>query len=103
MIICSGPPKYILLGDIALPQERAADFRQVVPIEKAIPHPEYKPPLTYNDIALVKLATPVTVSQYLLPACLPSPGDKGHDLEAVGFGLLGPGGEKEFMHIMWST
>ena len=92
-IYYSGPPNYILLGDIALPEDRAADFRQVLPIEKAIAHPEYKPPLTYNDIALVKLAAPVTLSQYLLPACLPNPGDKGNDLEAVGFGLLGPGGK----------
>lgn len=39
-------------------------------IEKLIAHPEYRPPSSYNDIALLKLAKMATLSPYARPACL---------------------------------
>ncbi|EZA62510.1 hypothetical protein DMN91_005750 [Ooceraea biroi] len=41
-----------------------------VAIDNAIRHPSYKPPALYDDIALVKLATSVTFSTLIRPACL---------------------------------
>lgn len=31
----------------------------------------YQPDTYHNDIALIKLATPIKFSRYILPACLP--------------------------------
>ncbi|CAG7815974.1 unnamed protein product [Allacma fusca] len=89
-----GEPSFALIGDIALTPDKAGDYRQIVRIEKSIVHPNYKPPLTYGDIALVKLSQEMPLSQYLLPVCLPQAGDKAgpnDSVEAAGFGLLGPG------------
>jgi secreted trypsin-like serine protease len=89
-----GEPSFALVGDVWLTPEKANDFRKIVQIEKSIVHPSYKPPLTYGDIALVKLSTKLELSQYLLPVCLPEAGDKAGEndsVEAAGFGLLGPG------------
>ncbi|XP_066509082.1 vitamin K-dependent protein C-like [Hoplias malabaricus] len=43
-----------------------------IPVSKIIPHPKYNPLTVDNDIALLRLATPVKFNQYILPACLPS-------------------------------
>lgn len=39
---------------------------------KAVPHPNYNPMTVDNDIALLRLSTPVKFTNYILPACLPS-------------------------------
>uniref|UniRef100_A0A3Q3A6Z4 coagulation factor Xa n=1 Tax=Kryptolebias marmoratus TaxID=37003 RepID=A0A3Q3A6Z4_KRYMA len=40
-------------------------------VDAVIVHYNYKPVTYHNDIALIKLATPITFSSYILPACLP--------------------------------
>uniref|UniRef100_A0AAY4EBS0 Vitamin K-dependent protein C n=1 Tax=Denticeps clupeoides TaxID=299321 RepID=A0AAY4EBS0_9TELE len=39
----------------------------------AIAHPDYDPVTVDNDIALLRLSSPAPFTQYILPACLPSP------------------------------
>ncbi|KAL7850958.1 hypothetical protein AOLI_G00213140 [Acnodon oligacanthus] len=43
-----------------------------IPVSKVISHPKYNPVTVDNDIALLRLATPVKFTNYILPACLPS-------------------------------
>jgi hypothetical protein len=44
-----------------------------IPIEKLIPHEQYDPQGAnqHNDIALLRLAQPVTYTTYVRPICLP--------------------------------
>lgn len=49
---------------------------QTLRTDKIIIHPEFRQnPMPVNDIALVRLAEPVTWSDYVKPVCLPSSGD----------------------------
>lgn len=65
-----GNAVYARIGDLNLltrdddarPQERR--------IVERIRHPEYKRPAEYNDIALLKLDSPVKFDAYVRPACL---------------------------------
>ncbi|XP_041697434.1 vitamin K-dependent protein C [Coregonus clupeaformis] len=43
-----------------------------VPVIKTFSHPNYNKETVDNDIALLRLDSPVTFSEYILPACLPS-------------------------------
>ena len=38
-----------------------------------VTHVKYIPETYHNDIALIKLATPMKFSRYIVPACLPEP------------------------------
>ncbi|XP_041952915.1 chymotrypsin-like elastase family member 2A isoform X2 [Alosa sapidissima] len=76
--------------------EEAAQF---INAAKIIEHENYNILLSRNDIALIKLQTPVTVSHTIMPACLP---DAGHVLDhdfpcyVTGWGRLwtdGPGAD----------
>lgn len=40
-------------------------------VETIMTHNKYRPDTYHNDIALIKLATPIKYSQFILPACLP--------------------------------
>ncbi|XP_017351041.1 vitamin K-dependent protein C isoform X1 [Ictalurus punctatus] len=43
-----------------------------LPVVKIVPHPKYNSLTVDNDIALLRLESPVTFSTYIVPACLPS-------------------------------
>ncbi|CAH2987898.1 unnamed protein product [Chilo suppressalis] len=57
-----------------------------VPIKKTISHPDYKPPGKYNDIALFELASDVTFSATIRPACLWSRNDMSGLRKALATG-----------------
>lgn len=40
-------------------------------VETIMTHNKYKPDTYHNDIALIKLATPIQYSRFIVPACLP--------------------------------
>lgn len=40
-------------------------------VDSIISHNHYKPVTYHNDIALIKLATPIKFSNFILPACIP--------------------------------
>jgi len=64
-------------------------------LKRIIPHPRYDP-LTYdNDMALMELETPVTLTQNILPICLPSPSHQfpaGQAAWITGWGATREGG-----------
>lgn len=65
-----GVAKYILLGEHDLAHDKNdKPFR--VDIAEKIPHPQFKRPAKYYDIALIRMAIRVTFSQFMRPACLP--------------------------------
>lgn len=40
-------------------------------VETIITHNKYRPETYHNDIALIKLATPIRFTRFILPACIP--------------------------------
>jgi len=68
--------------DIAQPK----DYR----IVEHVIHPDYKPPLKYNDIALFRLETEVEFTAYIRPICLNTdPAINPEVLIATGWGKTG--------------
>ncbi|GLV40321.1 uncharacterized protein CBL_07083 [Carabus blaptoides fortunei] len=65
-----GPLKWVRLGELNIKSN--TDHSQPVDfsVEELIKHPEYLPPLSYNDIALVKLKGQVKFNRFIRPACL---------------------------------
>jgi enterokinase len=63
-------------------------------VSKIIVHPSYNPTFWRNDIALMKLSAPITYSNYILPACIPSESASmaGKVSIATGWGTLRAGG-----------
>ncbi|XP_026748047.1 serine protease snake-like [Trichoplusia ni] len=61
-----------------------------VPIRTIHRHPEYHPPMVYNDIALLELATDVDFRPAVRPACLwTQPDFGGHEkVIATGWGVI---------------
>ncbi|XP_072235502.1 uncharacterized protein [Leuresthes tenuis] len=62
-----------------------------------VTHFKYKPDTYHNDIALIKLATPIKFTRYILPACIPESDFaekvlmRQRDGLVSGFGRLGEG------------
>lgn len=65
-------------------------------ISDRIPHPSYKAPSVYNDIALLKLASTVAFNAFIKPACLYTNRNILSTLEliATGWGLTEFAGNK---------
>jgi enterokinase len=63
-------------------------------VTKVIMHPSYSPTYWRNDIALMKLDTPITYSNYIVPACIPSSSASfpGKQSIATGWGTTSSGG-----------
>ncbi|XP_062380655.1 vitamin K-dependent protein C-like [Sardina pilchardus] len=62
----------VRLGDYQLFKREGTEV--TVPVTEIISHPSYNRQTVDNDIGLLRLATPVRYSNYILPACLPSRG-----------------------------
>ncbi|KAI4459014.1 hypothetical protein MML48_6g00013353 [Holotrichia oblita] len=66
---------------------------QDVQVEKTIPHPEYarNSQGIFNDIALLRLSRPVTLTTYVSPICLPLPNERssiGQRSYVTGWGAV---------------
>ncbi|XP_050677290.1 serine protease snake-like [Leptidea sinapis] len=86
-------PSIVRLGDQNLDpnvQDRATPVD--VPIKNIVPHPEYRPPGKYNDIALLELHTDVDFETNIRPACLWTKPDfaKHSKVLATGWGVTDP-------------
>ncbi|KPJ19996.1 Serine protease snake [Papilio machaon] len=67
-------------------------FIFLVPIKAIHVHPEYKPPMKYNDIAILELAADVDIDSSIRPACLWQKPDFGQNsiAYATGWGTTDP-------------
>uniref|UniRef100_A0AAG5CUX6 Peptidase S1 domain-containing protein n=1 Tax=Anopheles atroparvus TaxID=41427 RepID=A0AAG5CUX6_ANOAO len=63
-----GDPTVVRLGEYDI-STLTGDEEQI-PIERIRRHPDYPSKQPYNDIALVRLKSPVRLSKYIRPACL---------------------------------
>uniref|UniRef100_A0A3P9MKT6 Peptidase S1 domain-containing protein n=1 Tax=Oryzias latipes TaxID=8090 RepID=A0A3P9MKT6_ORYLA len=66
-------------------------------VSRIIVHPNYNSPLNDNDVALLKLTSPVTFNDYISPVCLAAQGSDfpgGTTAWVTGFGTLSSGGER---------
>jgi len=92
----AGPPTQLLLGDITL-SKKTSNTREIIGVSKVFVHPLYQPPLTYHDIALIKMSRKVNITKSIMPACLPQAKDdllrkvNSKNFTAAGFGITGAG------------
>uniref|UniRef100_T1HMT4 Peptidase S1 domain-containing protein n=1 Tax=Rhodnius prolixus TaxID=13249 RepID=T1HMT4_RHOPR len=86
-----GPPVVVHLGSTELYSNEAI----VIAVKHVAIHPKYKPPSSYNDIALIKLNHSLTLSLSVRPACLPTLQTEmqtpNHMVIATGWGKTGFG------------
>ncbi|KAJ8721947.1 hypothetical protein PYW08_004349 [Mythimna loreyi] len=82
-----GPVKYVALG--ILNRSDPPELWRIYNVKRRIPHPEYKPPSKYNDIALLETDTKIIFDRQVLPACLHATGEADEQLYATGWGALG--------------
>ncbi|KYM97718.1 PREDICTED: venom serine protease Bi-VSP-like [Cyphomyrmex costatus] len=86
-----GNANWVRLGDLNLVQSNDNAKPQTIAIQERIRHPDYKRPLEYHDIAILRLAKEAVYDAYVRPACLPvdwpdvGPNDKA---VATGWGLV---------------
>ena len=74
-------------------------------VSQIIIHPDYNDDTINNDIALIKLSSPVTFTDYIRPVCLASNSSQFHSSTpcwSTGWGKLGKDGEFSFviMHML---
>ncbi|KAL0966579.1 hypothetical protein UPYG_G00297040 [Umbra pygmaea] len=62
----------VRLGDYE--RNHFEDSEVQLQVTKFFPHPNYNKITVDNDIALLRLASPVTFTKYIIPACLPGRG-----------------------------
>uniref|UniRef100_A0A3B5AZ92 coagulation factor Xa n=1 Tax=Stegastes partitus TaxID=144197 RepID=A0A3B5AZ92_9TELE len=86
---------YVKLGEFDTLEDHGNEVAHTV--ETIVTHNRYQPNTYHNDIALIKLATPIKFSRYILPACLPEQDFaekvlmRQPDGMVSGFGRLGEG------------
>ncbi|XP_065204404.1 serine protease snake-like [Planococcus citri] len=68
--VASGPPRWVLLGDLTLSSTKDDAKPKIYRIVKIHDHPNYKAPSVYYDISLFELNTTVAINPYVRPACL---------------------------------
>ncbi|CAL8124019.1 unnamed protein product [Orchesella dallaii] len=81
-----GKPSHAIIGERVL----LSPYQKLIHIADHIIHPEYEPPRIYNDIAILRLSTQLSLDRYVLPACIPTPlkaPRANSSLEACGWGL----------------
>lgn len=79
---------------------------QEIKITQIISHPEYKSQVKYNDIAIFKLASPITFNPNVRPACLNTDSNLAWDKAIViGFGQTASDGpvSDHLMKVMLSN
>ncbi|XP_055635856.1 transmembrane protease serine 9-like [Toxorhynchites rutilus septentrionalis] len=63
-------PTAIRAGDLDLYSPKDDRFAQQIDIAKIFRHPQFNSSSAYHDVALIKLVKPVTVTDFVTPACL---------------------------------
>ncbi|XP_046753174.1 phenoloxidase-activating enzyme 1-like [Diprion similis] len=82
-------PNMVRVGELDMNSNTEPAEPQDSLIEASTIHPDYSKPRHYNDIAIVRLKTPVRYSKYVRPICLPP--DDGNLYENAPVTLTGWG------------
>ncbi|KAH8351304.1 hypothetical protein KR084_003208 [Drosophila pseudotakahashii] len=89
-----GAVNIVRLGELVFDSNRDDAEPEDFEVLKIKAHPDFRFPILYNDIGVVRLRRRVTFSHYKLPACLPSnDGDQLHVFTAIGWG------QKKFVEL----
>jgi secreted trypsin-like serine protease len=82
----------IVVGDHT--RNQPSDVRQTLNVSNIFMHESYDPYWYYNDIALVKLETPIALNDEVWPVCAPDATDlyTYQKSQVSGWGTLSPGG-----------
>lgn len=64
------PAGWVLLGELDRSRDDDDALPQRLRVADRVPHPEYKPPAKYHDVALLRLERNAVLSPYVRPACL---------------------------------
>lgn len=78
----------VLLGVLDTQSENGT----IIDVDEFIIHPAYRSAEKYNDIALVRLKSPINFNERIRPACLPTRNIYPPKLIAIGFGKTDFGG-----------
>lgn len=76
-------------------QEGSNTNEVALTIAEIIIHPNYVPITSDNDIALLRLSSPVTFTNFIIPVCLAASSStfyNGTDTWVTGWGNIGSGG-----------
>jgi len=63
----------VRLGELDFSRNDEPASPKDMAVAKVVIHPDYKPPIFYHDIALIKLRDNAPFSKYIQPVCLPPP------------------------------
>ncbi|CAH2083304.1 unnamed protein product [Euphydryas editha] len=88
--VVTGPPRVVQLGSSFMDDPNAI----LIKVAAVIRHPKYKLPKSYYDLAIVKMATTVTFSSVVKPACLGVPPPPGEPVIVTGWGRTEFGGDQ---------
>ncbi|XP_014612361.1 PREDICTED: venom protease-like [Polistes canadensis] len=83
-------PTVVRVGDLNLVSTNDIANPKDYKIIEKIRNPQYKPPLLYHDIALLKLETDVEFNEFARPACLQTalPDSPENKATATGWGIV---------------
>lgn len=83
----SGPPKFVRLGDLDIARTDDVAEPQEYRIVRTIPHPNYKQPKKYHDIALIEIDSDIELTEYVGVGCLDTASKHTEDsMIATGWG-----------------
>lgn len=88
--VVTGAPRVVQLGSSFMDDRSAI----LIKVAAVIRHPKYKLPRSYYDLAIVKMATTVTFSNVVKPACLGEPPPPGEPIVVTGWGRTEFGGDQ---------
>jgi len=84
----AGSVNWARMGTINLKEPIKGGYPQDFEIINRNTHPDYKPPSTYNDIALLELNDNIKFTQYVHPACINTESNTVQKFGAIGWGRL---------------
>ncbi|KAJ1527794.1 hypothetical protein ONE63_007745 [Megalurothrips usitatus] len=82
------PATWVLLGDLDKSTDADEAAPQTIAVAERIKYPDYKPPVRYHDIALLRLESAAEMTAFVRPACLHTEPtlDPSRDPVQIGWG-----------------
>lgn len=100
--VAYGKAQTLRIGTATFEFDEADDLVQERRVAELVPHPNYKPPSKYHDIALMRSDTAFVLGKDIRIACLPTTDDARREVTAIGFGTTVAGdvrGSQTLMNV----